>query len=216
MTAGMKIVAWVSLGLNVFTFVSILFVISLVEGAADRFEGLASDKANEFKDTAMREQKMLRLFERQVDAMEGQVDALEDQADVEPTQGGFQDNSARTASTSKPLASQTSPTSRSLPAFGHCVAHYLREVRYLPTELPLGDGVVNITRSYDTEAQQWMSIGLCLEHSPRPAVDDTSGKCIVSAMQWYMREHPESGHIAPVVAAVSCLPAYQPDGQRAK
>ncbi len=98
---------------------------------------------------------------------------------------------------------------RSLSAFGHCVAHYLREVRYMPRKIPFGGGVVDITRDFDSEAQQWMAIGLCLEYAPRPKVDDISGKCIISAMRWYMREYPEAESIAPVVAAVSCLPAYE-------
>ena len=116
----------------------------------------------------------------------------------------------RTLVTPTPSVAPVGSKQRSLPIFGHCVEHYLREVSYLPRELPFGDGVVELTRDYDKQAQEWVAIALCLEHAPRPDVDDVSGKCIVSAMRWFMREYPESEDVAPAVGALSCMPAYQP------
>ena len=98
---------------------------------------------------------------------------------------------------------------RSLTTFGGCVAHYAREIEYLPDELPFGDSVVGIANNFDSEAKQWMSIGLCLDYAPRLKVDDVSGKCLVSAMEWYSYEYPESNHLAQAVAGVACLPAFE-------
>ena len=130
-----------------------------------------------------------------------------------PIPDATQETDARTEAVPTPFESESlsSNRSRSLESFGHCVGHYSREIEYLPNNLPFEETNLNFSSKFDREAKQWMSIGLCLDFTPRPQVDDVSGKCLIAAVQWYAGEYPESEALAPAVAAVACLPAYSPN-----
>ena len=105
---------------------------------------------------------------------------------------------------------------QSLEAFGACINHYHRELRFAPwdTEITVKDGIVwgQFGRGFgDGDRDVWVEtlpVALCLDYAPTPSRDELSAKCVIETAEWYLREYPDIKYAVGPFALVSCLPPY--------
>ncbi len=104
---------------------------------------------------------------------------------------------------------------QSLEAFGGCINHYHRELRFAPwdTEITVKDGILwgQFGNGFAGNSDEWLvtlPVALCLDYAPTPSRDELSAKCVVETAEWYLREYPDIEYAVGPFALVSCLPPY--------
>ena len=104
---------------------------------------------------------------------------------------------------------------QSLEAFGGCINHYHRELRFAPwdTQITVKDGIVwgQFGNGFAGNSDEWLvtlPVALCLDYAPTPSRDELSAKCVVEAAEWYLREYPGIEYAVGPFALVACLPPY--------